>query len=217
MTCGSMSAEHDTAVDSDSFFATAVVFELGLGAAALLLGWLFDFDARMLIPETSDLASIAGGIAWGAAAALPILAAVFLLERLPIESVRRLSQLTEERLMQPMRHLSVLDLCCIALAAGVGEELLFRGWLQGWLIGPPSEADPTTVVMGVGAASLAFGLVHPISPTYVIVAALIGLYLGSLTVLTGNLLVPITAHALYDAVQLVLAQRQLNARPSANG
>jgi hypothetical protein len=34
-----------------------------------------------------------------------------------------------------------------------------------------------------------------------------GLYFGSLVLFTGNLLVPIAAHATYDAVQLILTAR----------
>jgi membrane protease YdiL (CAAX protease family) len=35
-----------------------------------------------------------------------------------------------------------------------------------------------------------------------------GLYFGGLVLYTGNLLVPIAAHATYDAVQLIMTARQ---------
>jgi membrane protease YdiL (CAAX protease family) len=38
---------------------------------------------------------------------------------------------------------------------------------------------------------------------YLVLAGLIGLYLGGIWLATGNLLVPIIAHAMYDFVALV--------------
>ena len=57
------------------------------------------------------------------------------------------------------------------------------------------------------ASSLVFGLFHPITKLYIFLAALMGLYFGGLLLYTGNLLVPIAAHATYDAVQLILTAR----------
>jgi membrane protease YdiL (CAAX protease family) len=47
-----------------------------------------------------------------------------------------------------------------------------------------------------------FGLLHPITPTYAVLAALMGAYLGGVWLASGNLLVPIVAHALYDFIAL---------------
>ena len=51
-------------------------------------------------------------------------------------------------------------------------------------------------------ASLLFGLAHAITRTYVVLATVFGIYLGWLWTASGNLLVPIVAHALYDFVAL---------------
>lgn len=193
----------------NSFLTTAVTFELGLGLVALFLGWVFGVDVRELIPPPQELQAIGYGLGLGALAALPIVVVINALEYLPLPGVKHLGELTKDRLMQPMRDMSVLNLIAIAICAGVGEELLFRGWLQSWLIGPLDSAANLQIWTGIILASLLFGLVHPISPTYVVLAALIGVYLGWLTVVTANLLVPITAHATYDAVQLVLTQREM--------
>lgn len=80
----------------------------------------------------------------------------------------------------------------ISLLAGFGEELLFRGVLQGWLT---ELAGPWT---GVLAAAVVFGLLHFLSWTYFVFAVGFGIYLGVIYELTGNLLVVCLVHALYD-------------------
>ena len=44
---------------------------------------------------------------------------------------------------------------------------------------------------------------HSVTLTYALLAACIGLYLGAIWLATGNLLVPITSHALYDFLAFV--------------
>jgi membrane protease YdiL (CAAX protease family) len=58
------------------------------------------------------------------------------------------------------------------------------------------------VPIAVAAAALIFGACHWLNREYAALATLIGVYLGMLFVVTGNLLAPITAHVLYDFVAL---------------
>jgi membrane protease YdiL (CAAX protease family) len=58
-----------------------------------------------------------------------------------------------------------------------------------------------------------FGLLHPITPAYIVMAGLLGAYLGAVWIVTGNLLTVIVAHALYD----FLALRILLHRPEIAG
>jgi membrane protease YdiL (CAAX protease family) len=94
------------------------------------------------------------------------------------------------------------DLALIALLAGLGEELLFRGLLQGalalWL-------EPWAAVALTGVL---FGLMHPITPAYFVLATLAGVYLGWAALAGGNLLVPVVAHAVYDFVALLYLLRR---------
>ena len=83
------------------------------------------------------------------------------------------------------------------MAAGVGEELFFRGFLQ--------------PLAGVVAAALAFGAAHVAGARMVafgVWAAAMGLVLGGLAVATGGIVAPMTAHACYD----VLAFNYLSAQ-----
>lgn len=84
----------------------------------------------------------------------------------------------------------------VCTLAGVGEELLFRGVLQAWFAGL-TGAWPAVLL-----ASLVFGLLHHLSRTYFVMAVGIGVYLGALYQLSGNLLIPILVHALYDGVAI---------------
>jgi membrane protease YdiL (CAAX protease family) len=75
--------------------------------------------------------------------------------------------------------------------------MLFRGLLQA------AFTDWWGVVIGLGVASVIFGLMHIITLTYAVLAALLGVYLGVVWILDGNLLSVVIAHAGYDFVALV--------------
>ena len=127
---------------------------------------------------------------------------LFLLgQRWPVGPFRSIKRFFDEEARPILAGCSWPDLALISLAAGVGEEMLFRGVFQGVLdrwLGPGP---------GWGAASLLFGLLHPITPGYIVIAALMGAYLGGLWWFNGNLLTVMVAHALYDFIGLVLLLR----------
>jgi membrane protease YdiL (CAAX protease family) len=193
-----------------SVFFTAITIELGLGGFALVLGWLMGVDVRQWIPrpELGQWTVIGSGILWGTLAALPILVFINLIERIDWEPLRQLKELEDLEVVAELLSLRPVELIAISLAAGVGEELLLRGWLLGWIAGPDPMSSPVMLVVGLVVSSVAFGLMHPITPAYVVIATLIGFYFGLLAIATGNLLVPIVAHAVYDAAHLLMAQRQ---------
>jgi len=91
--------------------------------------------------------------------------------------------------------------------AGIGEELLFRGVVQAGLV------EWWTPATGIIVASLLFGFAHAVSISYLILASLMGLYLGLLYHWTGNLMVPIIVHALYDWVAIRYYLRHPGANP----
>ena len=208
-------SESDT--QADSVFVTAITVELGMGFIALLLGWLFSVDVRQWIPPLTAENSwlILSALLWGSLAALPMLAAIELIERIDWGPFRELRALDQLPVVAALLRLSPAELIAISIAAGVGEELLIRGWLMGWLIGSLETATPLAIGIGLVASSLAFGLMHPVTPTYIVLATLIGMYLGGLVILSGNLLIPIVAHAVYDAAHLLLARRSHRISQSA--
>ena len=82
----------------------------------------------------------------------------------------------------------------LGLAAGIGEEMLFRGILQ-WEI---NTRFGISNIIAVVSSSVIFGILHAVTPLYAILATLASFYFGLLYLSTGNLLVPIVTHGFYD-------------------
>lgn len=89
----------------------------------------------------------------------------------------------------------------ISLCAGVGEEMLFRGFLQGWI------GEWGGVWLGIVVSSVLFGLAHAISVWYVIYTMVMGVVLGVAYQTTGNLVGVMVAHFVYDWVALLYGTR----------
>jgi membrane protease YdiL (CAAX protease family) len=177
-------------LDQGRVVVAAVLFEGGLAPLALAAGWLLGHSPLE-------------GFAWslrdavlGVLAVAPMYLAFRAGLRWPVGPLERIRRFFDEELAPLLGGRPDSDLALISLAAGVGEELLFRGAIQGGLarwLGPWG---------GLAGASLLFGLLHPITPTYVLLAGLLGAYLGAVWLATGNLLGVIVAHALYDFLVL---------------
>ncbi len=203
----------------DDVFRTAIVFEVALGGLAIVLGLTLGPDARLSLPQLdlASLPSIGYGCLYGLLAALPMLVAIEILKRIPWKPIQELEALSDDGMLKTLLRLSPVELLAISLCAGVGEELLFRGWLLSWMAGGSFADAFQARSLNIASlefwaamigSSVAFGMVHPISKLYVVIAALMGMYFAVLLVLSGNLLVPIIAHAAYDAAQLLLTAWQ---------
>lgn len=175
----------------DGFLAFALAFELGLAGVAWLVGWPMGID------PWADLAPSPRGMLIGALATGPIVVLLLLCDRESIRPLWRIREVLEEVILPFLRGRSAFQLALIAGAAGLGEETLFRGLIQAGLsdrLGPAS---------GVILASAVFGLLHALTAAYAVIAGLIGAYLGTLYLMTGDLTVPVVSHALYDLVALI--------------
>lgn len=173
----------------------AVIVEGGLGVLAVLLGWWWD------CPPGAAIELDGRDALWGVAAALPVFGLLWITLELPFPPFAGLRRVADELLVPMFRDCRALELVVISVLAGVGEEMLFRGVIQ--LAVADRYGGPLGVWAGLAVASVLFGLAHAITRSYAVVAAVMGLYLGWLLVVSGNLLVPVTAHAAYDFVALV--------------
>jgi membrane protease YdiL (CAAX protease family) len=172
-----------------------ILCEGGLGVVAWLSGWLLGE------PCAATLEWSLGAIAWGVAASLPMLLAFLFCLYVPIGPLERIQRFSREIVAPLFRRCTVFDLALISTLAGVGEELLFRGLLQAVI---SRWWNPAA---GLALSSLLFGLLHPFTVAYVVLAGLMGVYLGTVWQMSGNLLVVIVAHALYDFLILVYLVR----------
>jgi membrane protease YdiL (CAAX protease family) len=180
-------------MDAYTLFVVGFFFEIGLVLIAALVGWIFVSE-----PFPFELRYDLEALTWGVVATIPwAAAAVLLTSRFGrrVGFVGRIYEHLKHMLGRGIRDLRLEEIIILAAAAGIGEEVLFRGVLQG--------------LAGIWITSLVFGALHALTPAYFILATGIGLYLGFLQDHTGNLLVPITVHWLYDCVALVLLRKEL--------
>ncbi|MEI7459538.1 MAG: CPBP family intramembrane glutamic endopeptidase [Pirellula sp.] len=154
-----------------------------------------------------DWSGLALGLGIGAVVGGLLAGGMLLVQLIPLEAIRSLNDRSTHQLMQLLRGLSVPQLIAVALTAGVGEELLFRGWLMQFLTGEMANCTQQEIFFGILVSSLVFGFAHPMSVSYVIVATLMGVILGTLYWYYDNLLVPIVAHWIYDAILMVWLTR----------
>jgi len=164
----------------------AVFFEGGLAPLSLVLGWLL----RHRPLET--FAWSARDAIWGVVAALPLILMFLAMLQWPIGPLEWVKKFFDTEVAPMLAKSSWAEIALISLSAGVGEEMLFRGVLQAWLSGWLGDG------WGLGLASLLFGVLHPISIVYMVIAAFLGLYLGAVWIVGGNLLMVMVTHAVYD-------------------
>lgn len=170
--------------------AFALGFEGALAFLALALALLFGLQPWYSIDFGAD------ALVLSMLATVPLVVAVPALMQRRWNWVRALRQIVEDHLLPLFRGAGPLAVFAVALMAGIGEELLFRGVIQAGLEG---LIGPLTALI---VASLLFGLAHAVSPAYFVITCVMGLYLGWLYQATGNLLVPIMVHFLYDWIVL---------------
>jgi membrane protease YdiL (CAAX protease family) len=181
-----------------SIFASALAVELGLLVLALLVGCFLEPS------PIEQIHASAVDLLYGLLACLPLLAGLLAITHVSWGPLARLDAFVRRHVVPLFAECRIWQIGLIALLAGIGEEALFRGVLQagiGKYFGSPAWA--------LAIASVLFGLAHLITPTYAVLAGLIGAYLGWLLLATENLLTPMVAHAVYDfAAILYLLRRE---------
>lgn len=178
------------------FLCVALVFEGGLALLAFALGFATGVNPIHWLVWNWRAAL------WGVAGALPLFAFFVLAYVAPLRALQEIKRFLLEVLGPALAACRWYDLILLALFAGIGEELLFRGWLQVWM----ENWGGSVALIG---SNIVFGLAHFITPLYAVVAGFLGLYLGVLFDATGerNLLVPIVTHALYDYLGFLVVVR----------
>lgn len=132
-------------------------------------------------------------VVWGTVLGAVTFGAVIILTRLPIsESLREVSR----QLIPIFKGMSFAQILILSLGAGIGEELLFRGFLQQWLIGYYS------IDLAIGIAAVVFGLLHFANFSYFLLTTVLGAAFGIAYHITGSLLLIMSWHAFYDLLAI---------------
>lgn len=176
-------------LDRERFLRLVIPFEAGLVPVAVGLAWLL---GESLV---DSLRQPGTGLFWGIAATVPPLICLVVIRAIPLRSLRRVGEFLNGVLGPALARCTLPELALVALLAGVGEELLFRGALQ--------------PILGLPLTSVLFAFAHFITPTYALLTGLMGLYLGWLAQAWGTLWVPIVTHALYDFVAFLVVIRDV--------
>ena len=172
----------------------ALLFQGGIGVVGALAIVLFG------IPVYYEGMSPGSAVFWGVIGSAATYVIITMLTRLPGQ-VRDSLESQMAQLHRFACDYSWPILIVLSVFAGVGEELLFRGAIQGWLI---QHVDTATAVV---LASLVFGLVHYLSFTYFVLATGLGLALGTVYTLTDSLVLVMVWHAVYDMIALYCLRR----------
>jgi membrane protease YdiL (CAAX protease family) len=185
-----VSDSHAPPAASSSFGAVVVTTEAVLAVLAWILGRWSGIDWAMMIRPTADgvRVGLLGGLG------LVTLHLVLVLPGGPRNPLYRRIYVPLRRMLRPWaRSTSVITILGVALASGIAEELVFRGWLQ--------------TQTNVGVASLLFGTAHLWGRgalLYGAYAALMGVGLGGLFAYTGrHLWAPALAHVLNNLLGLL--------------
>lgn len=173
------------------WFFLACAGEASLGGIAFGLGYVFNFSplahCHVRLPD----------ILIGFGAAVPPFFLFVGMLKAKSEFLRDVRMTLQQRVGPLFGSWSIFQLAVVSTLAGGGEELLFRGLIQGGL------AQGAGPFFSLAVASFLFGCVHPITLNYALVTAGVGIYLGALYIVTDNLVPPIVAHAAYDFFALI--------------
>ncbi|QOC23992.1 CPBP family intramembrane metalloprotease [Wenzhouxiangella sp. AB-CW3] len=180
----------------------ALIFQGGLVVLAVALCLLFG-----LTPWASMEWSLPA-LALAVTLTVPLLLPLLFMRHLNWAWAREIHAVVNQLIKLLFRRAPRGSVVLVAALAGIGEELLFRGFIQDGLdllLGP----IPALLI-----AAVLFGLVHAVTRAYFIIATLMGAYLGWIYLATGNLLVPILIHALYDWIAIRYYLFKLTTEPA---
>lgn len=190
------------------FVLVALLFEAALGVIAVGVGGIFrHWPLIGLSSQDSTAVSMVSAVGWGLIATAPMTASLAIVLQSRWRPLANMKGLAERLLAPLMAGAHPLELFGVALAAGFGEEVLFRGLIQEGLASW-WQVHPAGWLAAWLLASAFFGVCHWVSGTYAVLAMLAGLYLGWLLLVFDHLLVPITAHAMYDLAALIYLARE---------
>ncbi|PQA86738.1 CPBP family intramembrane glutamic endopeptidase [Hyphococcus luteus] len=176
-------------------FLMVILGTIGLGVAAYAFSLVLGVPmAQRIRPDINDFAI-------GVIATLPLAGFLWWFSNTTLEHFASFRKSQIKFFSEIGFEFTPSRIALMAVCAGISEELLFRGLLQTWIAGFAPLA------VAIILSNVVFGMLHMRTILYAVIAGLVGVYLGVLFAVTDNLLAPMAAHALYDAVALEYTRR----------
>lgn len=177
------------------------VLALALGTQSLLIVAAWAASRALAVPPQWGDPVRDTLIGLAAAAALGVINHALLVHAPANWLTRGIRAIYDDLLVPLFGRLNGAGIVLIGIAAGLGEEWLFRGVLQ--------------PLVGLFAASVLFGLAHVGGRRMLpfgVWAAVMGVALGVLAIVTGGLIAPAVAHGAYDMLALAYIRRGAHKR-----
>ena len=178
----------------------AVLFELGLGVFAIAVGLFLGVNPREHLVPWWDFGGILKSLALGAVVGTSLAIAMQVVSLLPFRSIQELDRRVQSQLKTLLGPMGIPELLLLSLSAGIGEELLFRGLIQGWWMSFYENPTMQEALPGILVSALCFGFAHPLSKAYIAIAFIAGVLFSVLYWATDDLLACVLAHGIYDAI-----------------
>jgi len=169
--------------DRPGFLRAAIALEGALILIGIILAWLFPLADSEGLVATLREDFRGANLGWGVLATIPLGLLFLITYRFPVGPLKQIRTFLENALGPVLRNCRWYHLLLVAALAGFCEEFLFRAVLQPRL--------------GLVGSNVLFALAHFITPTYALLAGLLGAYLGMVFDFSGYWSAAI-AHTLYD-------------------
>lgn len=197
---------------SDGFVIQAILFEGAMALLGALLALICGLDLSKAF-YTPDLATLFSQIALGIGLAVGLGIFFTILDYIPSSHLKQISDLTKETVSETMKNSSRINRFLVCLMAGVGEEVLFRGFIflaifEFWPWGLEFNMN---IIVAVVVSSILFGLGHYVTAIYFLITGLLGVAFCLVFLRTGLLIAPLVAHALYDFYAMEIALKESGA------
>ena len=189
----------------------AITFELALAVIALVVGPLLGVDVTDLCwPSERSPQAVSTTLLFAAVATSPLLVGLAITLRSQIACLVDLRHFVEGAFVPYFAEMPARELCLIGFAAGLGEEMLFRGVIQTAFM---NQFD-NVPALAIGITAVVFGAMHFVTLAYAVLATTAGFYLGWLYYVSGQLVLPILVHGLYDSLALIYLVRRARKKNS---
>ena len=186
----------------------SLVFSALLGSL-LFVGLAFLIGVWAQLGPVDSFHLSANGVFLGLATLAPMLLLLVALEKWDHPRVSAFREQQIDFFQGLGFELTPIRIVLLSLGAGIGEELLFRGAIQANL------TNHLPIILAIAIPSFIFGILHSANRIYMALAGIISIYLGIVFHITGNILVPILAHTIYDIIAFIYTDRLIKARQNA--